>query len=62
MDMYSRGRFGAWSYEVGNQDHSLMQGVEAVDAIVNGFVKLSLFYPDFVNSRANNERRLVDGA
>ncbi|KAI4733074.1 FAD/NAD(P)-binding domain-containing protein [Aureobasidium sp. EXF-12298] len=37
-------------------------GVEAVDAIVNGFVKLSLFYPDFVNSRANNERRLVDGA
>ena len=45
-----------------NQDHSFMQGVEAVDAIVNGSVELSLFYPDFVNSRANNERRLVDGA
>ncbi|KAK6000625.1 hypothetical protein QM012_003350 [Aureobasidium pullulans] len=62
MDIYSRGRFGAWRYEVGNQDHSFMQGVEAVDAIVNGSVELSLFYPDFVNSRANNERRLVDGA
>ena len=57
-----------------------MQGVEAVDAIVNGSVELSLFYPvssshetpeftfvlthlqDFVNSRQNDERRLVDGA
>ncbi|KAH0170341.1 FAD/NAD(P)-binding domain-containing protein [Aureobasidium sp. EXF-12298] len=62
MDIYSRGRFGAWRYEVGNQDHSFMQGVEAVDAIVNGSVELSLFYPDFVNSRSNDERRLVDGA
>jgi len=39
-----------------------MLGVEAVDAIVNGSVELTLNYPDFVNSRANAERRLVDGA
>ncbi|MDB4891829.1 MAG: UDP-galactopyranose mutase [Gemmatimonadetes bacterium] len=33
-DVYSRGRFGAWRYEVGNMDHSVAQGVEWVDRIV----------------------------
>lgn len=32
--IYSRGRFGAWEYEIGNMDHSVMQGVEAVNSIV----------------------------
>jgi protoporphyrinogen oxidase len=36
MDISSRGRFGGWKYEVSNQDHSLMQGVEWVNRVVLG--------------------------
>jgi len=32
----SRGRFGGWRYEIGNTDHSFMQGKEAVDRLVLG--------------------------
>jgi len=35
-DVYSRGRFGAWRYEVGNMDHSVAQGVEWVNRIICG--------------------------
>lgn len=33
--VYSRGRFGAWKYEVGNMDHSFMQGVEVVERLLS---------------------------
>lgn len=36
-----------------------MQGVEAVDNIISGGVELTLTHPDFVNTRANTERRLT---
>ncbi len=35
-DIYSRGRFGGWKYEVGNMDHSVMQGVEWVERMIQG--------------------------
>lgn len=41
--VWSRGRFGAWRYEVSNQDHSVMQGVEAVDAMLFGKQETTLW-------------------
>lgn len=49
-DIYSRGRFGAWKYEVGNMDHSAMQGVEVVDRLLSGGREPTLNNPDQVNA------------
>jgi protoporphyrinogen oxidase len=48
-NILSRGRFGMWKYEVSNQDHSCMQGVEAANYIIHGVNELTAFYPEIVN-------------
>ena len=49
--MSSRGRFGAWKYEVSDQDHCLAQGVEWVDHVLSGSPETTLQQPDVVNAR-----------
>ena len=49
--VFSRGRFGAWKYEVSNQDHCFMQGVEFVDRLAHGAEETTLARPDVVNAR-----------
>ena len=47
--IYSRGRFGGWKYEVSNQDHSLMQGVELVNRLAFGTAEMTYWNPSVVN-------------
>ncbi|XP_076368566.1 uncharacterized protein LOC143255963 [Tachypleus tridentatus] len=47
--VWSRGRFGSYKYEIGNQDHSLMIGVEAVNNMLYGEEEVTLCRPDYVN-------------
>jgi len=60
LGIFSRGRFGAWMYEVSNQDHCLMQGVEIADRLLLGVEEDTVQDPNKVNA-GNNPIRPVPG-
>ena len=35
-NIYSRGRFGSWRYEIGNMDHAVKMGIDAARRVVAG--------------------------
>eukprot|EP00462_Mataza_sp_D1_P021879 CAMPEP_0175141878 /NCGR_PEP_ID=MMETSP0087-20121206/12397_1 /TAXON_ID=136419 /ORGANISM="Unknown Unknown, Strain D1" /LENGTH=572 /DNA_ID=CAMNT_0016425437 /DNA_START=83 /DNA_END=1798 /DNA_ORIENTATION=- len=49
--VWSRGRFGSWKYEVANQDHSFMLGVQAVNNILFGAEETTFRSPNTVNAK-----------
>ena len=55
-DIYSRGRFGGWKYEVSNQDHSLMQGVELVNNLKLGVPEVTYWFPNTANNMTYAKR------
>lgn len=65
LGIASRGRFGGWRYQVSNQDHAFMQGLEAVDRIMCGSDEttypneVSIRYEDGRSRPANMERTSV---
>jgi hypothetical protein len=50
FDVHSRGRFGLWKYEVGNQDHPFMQGVDFVERLLRGREEITAFDCNYANA------------
>ncbi|HRY30632.1 MAG TPA: FAD-dependent oxidoreductase [Elusimicrobiota bacterium] len=49
--VFSRGRFGGWKYEAGNQDHCFMQGVEWAERFLYGKKETTYDVPERINAR-----------
>ncbi|HEY3322293.1 MAG TPA: FAD-dependent oxidoreductase [Planctomycetota bacterium] len=66
QEIYSRGRFGMWKYEVSNTDHALMQGVELINRLLLGEVEttIGIKYRSTADGRqaAVHERPAVAGS
>jgi protoporphyrinogen oxidase len=57
IGIYSRGRFGAWKYEIGNMDHSVQMGAEIADRLVLGSPELC--WKDQIIPKAEQQLRLM---
>lgn len=56
-NVYSRGRFGMWKYEVSNTDHTLMQGVELVNRLLLGEEETTIGIEYSTDGKALTHRR-----
>src|SRR5262249_32308597 len=56
-DIYSRGRFGSWKYEIGNMDHAVQMGAEVVDRLLLG--KPELCWKDRILPKEEQELGLL---
>jgi predicted ABC-type sugar transport system permease subunit len=36
QNIYSRGRFGSWRYEIGNMDHAVKMGIDIANRLIAG--------------------------
>jgi protoporphyrinogen oxidase len=65
-EIYSRGRFGMWKYEVSNTDHTLMQGVELINRLMLGEAEqtIGIKYESTMDGRnaAKHERSALAGS
>jgi protoporphyrinogen oxidase len=57
LGVHSRGRFGGWKYEVSNQDHSFMQGVEWVDWVIDGVSEVTYKVHRVIDMSCHRSRR-----
>jgi protoporphyrinogen oxidase len=49
LGIFSRGRFGGWKYEVSNQDHTMMQGVELINRLAVDVPEVTYYFPNTAN-------------
>ncbi len=56
-DVHSRGRFGAWKYEISNQDHTFMQGFEWADRLLGGEEEETITDPAGINGSGKRTMR-----
>jgi len=65
-EVYSRGRFGMWKYEVSNTDHTLMQGVELINRLLLNEAEqtIGIKYESTLDGRnaAKHERSTLAGS